>query len=234
MSKKKLNKLIKVLEKNIKNENQFRAEELHKVALSSFIDNSGELDKRLISLSIGSLGFLLAFLINDYSYNSDFFKGITFIVFLCAVSGFSITIYLLLEILKLNNKYYQLIIAFPIVPESNSSKKANQLELLEKKMKKYDNCTKRVFILSIIASAFFIIMITINKNILEYNLDKEKKEMIMNEKELEEELQKQVQELINSGAKVDNESASGLFKSSYGQNKDKQSNDKNNDSEKGK
>lgn len=218
MAKKKLKKLITILEKNIKTEEQFRSEELHKVALTSFIENSGELDKRLVSLSVGSLGFLLAFLINEYSYKSDFFNGATFGAFLIAVVGFSFTIYLLLEILKLNNEYYKLIIAFPIEDKTNISKKAKQLDLLEKKMKKYDICTKRIFITSIAISAFFIIMITINKNIIEYTDNNTTKENKVIEKNIEE----TVQELIKSGATLNTESASGLYTASKSVNSDTQ------------
>ncbi|WP_321778129.1 hypothetical protein [Sulfurimonas sp.] len=164
-------KFIKLLEANIKSEEQFRAEELHKVVLSAFIENNAELDKRLLSLSVGSIGFLLAFLINDYSFKNDFFYGFTFLAFLLAVSGFSYTIYLLLEILKLNTDYYKSIISFNIKGNVEQNKLELKLSLLDTKMKKFDKCAKKIFFISILISAFFIVMITANKNILEYKKD---------------------------------------------------------------
>lgn len=85
------NKLIEFLDINVRSEEQFRSEELHKISLSAFTVNSAELDKTLLSLSVGSVGFLLTFFLNDYSLKNDFYY-LTLSIFFLAVGGFSFTI----------------------------------------------------------------------------------------------------------------------------------------------
>lgn len=136
--------------------NKFRSEELHKVALSSFVQGSYELDKTILNLSVGSLGFILTFATTfEYSKNSCLiiFIIITFIIALC---GFGYTIYNILDILKLNKEYFKKII---------SDDEENSISGLEYKMERIDNLTILAFKVSIFFSSLFILLNIINKNL---------------------------------------------------------------------
>ncbi len=196
--KKQVDKIVEILEEK-KNRNTFRSEELHKVALIGLAENSRELDKILLGLSVGSLGFLLTFLINNYSFNNDKFV-IALGLFVFAVLMFGYTIYNILTIFYKNNEYFKEIIKFE---EGQDSSPILDLEV---KLNSYDKKVKISFFVSILFSALFIIAISVNKNIVEYKKENNK-ENIMLEKNVN-------SNHMSSKLVMVNDSASGLFKSS--------------------
>ena len=84
-------------------ENKFRSEELHKVALSSFVQGSYELDRTILNLSVGSLGFILTFA-TTFKYSNCILSFFIIITFLISLFGFGFTVYKLLDIFKLNKE----------------------------------------------------------------------------------------------------------------------------------
>lgn len=150
---------------------KFRLEELHKIGLLGLSENSRELDKIILGLSVGSLGFLLSFFLKDYSFNSDIYN-LTLFIFILSIISYTYSIWCILEVFYINNEYFKRIIAFRA---GNSS---CDIEKLEEKMKLLDKKVRYSFFFSIVISALFIISIALNKNI-------ESKEKNTNEKKTE-------------------------------------------------
>lgn len=121
-------------------------------------ENSRELDKIILGLSVGSLGFLLSFFLKDYSFILDIYNT-SIISFGIASISFTYTIWCVLEIFYINNEYFKKIIQFRIGQNSC------EIETLENKMATLDKKVRYSFFISILISIFFIISISINKNI---------------------------------------------------------------------
>lgn len=136
-------------------ENKFRSEELHKVALSSFVQGSYELDRTILNLSVGSLGFILTFA-TTFKYSNCILSFFIIITFLISLFGFGFTVYKLLDIFKLNKEYFEKII---------SDENEQDILELENRMQKIDFLTSRVFKISILFSSIFILLIVIQKNL---------------------------------------------------------------------
>lgn len=140
---------------NNETENKFRSEELHKVALSSFVQGSYELDKTILNLSLGSLGFILTFA-TTFKYSNSILSLFIIITFLISLFSLCFTVYKILDILKLNKKYFK-----KIISEANSQ---DILEL-EDRMDKIDYLIQIGFKISILFSSIFILLIVIQKNL---------------------------------------------------------------------
>ena len=112
-------------------ENKFRSEELHKVALSSFVQGSYELDRTILNLSVGSLGFILTFA-TTFKYSNCILSFFIIITFLISLFGFGFTVYKLLDIFKLNKEYFKKII---------SDENEQDILELENRMQKIDFLT---------------------------------------------------------------------------------------------
>ena len=89
---------------NKNKEENFRTKELHKVALSSFVQGSYELDKTILNLSVGSLGFIFTFA-TTFKYSNNILSCLTILVFLISLFSFGFTIYKLLDVFKINKEY---------------------------------------------------------------------------------------------------------------------------------
>lgn len=160
------------LQAKIQQEDQkFRLEELHKIGLLGLSENSRELDKIILGLSVGSLGFLLSFFLKDYSFNSDIYN-LTLFIFILSIISYTYSIWCILEVFYINNEYYKRIIGF------RAGNNSCEIEKLEEKMKLLDKKVRYSFFFSILISALFIISIALNKNI-------ESKEKNINEKKIE-------------------------------------------------
>ncbi|WP_419782893.1 hypothetical protein [Malaciobacter marinus] len=172
MLKKKLNKIynkikkitvVKLSEEEIQkklenDDNKFRLEELHKIGLLGLTENSRELDKIILGLSVGSLGFLLSFFLKDYSFATDLYYT-SIILFGISAIFFTYTIWYVLEVFYINNEYFKKIIQF------RAGQNSCEIEKLENKMAILDKKIRYSFFISILISIFFIISISINKNI---------------------------------------------------------------------
>ena len=139
----------------------FRYEEIHKAALSAFAKNAMELDKILLGLSVGAIGFLLNFMLKDYSYIKDIY-AVGVISFTTALGVFLYIIYEIIEIFRKNHKYFQSIISY--TKGSDGSHIGNQ----EEKMKESDKRVQYSFLLAMILSTVFVLSQTINKTIVEF------------------------------------------------------------------
>ncbi len=158
-------------EKMEKEEQKFRLEEMHKIGLLGLSENSRELDKIILGLSVGSLGFLLSFFLKDYSFNTDIYN-LTLFIFILSIISYAYSIWTILNVFYINNEYYKKIIAF------RAGDSSWDIEKLEEKMEILDKKVRYSFFFSILISALFIISIAINKNI-------ETKEKNINEKKIE-------------------------------------------------
>lgn len=139
----------------LREDEKFRFEELHKVSLSSFVQSSYELDKTILNLSVGSLGFILTFA-TTYKYSNSIFDYFSILSFIVALCGFGFVIYRLLNIFNLNKEYFKKII---------SNDKEEEIIALENSMSKIDKVIRIVFIVSILFSSLFILLIIISKNL---------------------------------------------------------------------
>lgn len=81
--------------------------------------------------------------------------------------GFHLPLYRILEIFRLNNDYYKSIISLSIDKKEEQNELIDKIDLLDSKMENYDKFARYTFIISIMLSAFFIIMITFNKSTME-------------------------------------------------------------------
>lgn len=146
--------------KEKKSDSDFRYEEIHKAALSAFAKNAMELDKILLGLSVGAIGFLLNFMLKDYSYIKDIY-ALGAISFAAAIAIFLYIIYEIIEIFRKNHKYFQSIISY--TKDSDGSHISNQ----EEKMKKSDKRVQYSFLFAVILSTIFVLSQTVNKIIVE-------------------------------------------------------------------
>lgn len=144
-----------------KSDSDFRYEEIHKAALSAFVKNAMELDKILLGLSVGAIGFLLNFMLKDYSYIKDTY-AIGAISFATAIGVFLYIIYEIIEIFRKNHKYFQSIISY--TKGSDGSHINNQ----EKKMKESDKKVQYSFLIAMILSTIFVLSQTVNRTIVEF------------------------------------------------------------------
>ena len=140
---------------NKNKEENFRTKELHKLALSSFVQGSYELDKTILNLSVGSLGFIFTFA-TTFKYSNNILSCLTILVFLISLFSFGFTIYKLLDVFKINKEYFGKII---------SSEDEQNIYRLENKMDKIDNAISIMFKISIFFASIFILLIVIQKNL---------------------------------------------------------------------
>lgn len=138
-----------------KTKDKFRSEELHKVVLSSFVQGSYELDKTILNLSLGSLGFILTFA-TTFKYSNSILSLFIIVTFLISLFGICFTVYKILDILKLNKEYFK-----KIILEANSQ----DIVELEDRMDKIDYLIQIWFKISILFSSIFILLIVIQKNL---------------------------------------------------------------------
>lgn len=119
------------------------------------MQGSYELDRTILNLSVGSLGFILTFA-TTFKYSNCILSFFIIITFLISLFGFGFTVYKLLDIFKLNKEYFKKII---------SDENEQDILELENRMQKIDFLTSRVFKISILFSSIFILLIVIQKNL---------------------------------------------------------------------
>lgn len=139
-------------EKDSISEDEFRAKELHKVALSELSENAREIDKILLGLSVGGLGFILNLFLKEYTNQTEL---LSIMIFICAVFSYLFCVFLILRMFYLNTNYYQEIVKVRI-GESLST----EIYIIEDKMNGLDTKAKYSFFIAIVLSAIFIVSIT--------------------------------------------------------------------------
>jgi len=126
--------------------NEFQKEELHKTALSAFVQNGLEQDKILLSLNVASIGFFINFLISfKIESKSDL---MTLIVIGLSIVCFLISTASILLIFSENKKYLKELL-------KNNFQDNKLLDILDK-------VRLWTFILGIIFGVIFSIFIVIN------------------------------------------------------------------------
>ncbi len=126
----------------------FKAQEIHKVALSGFVNNSLELDKIIITLSVASVGGYITYIVKYLQLISKI--DIVILLFISlSILFFLATSWIVLEIFKENRKYLQEIL------QGNYDDSP--------KLDKLDNLKDISFKLGIIFSLLFAIMTVVDK-----------------------------------------------------------------------
>lgn len=140
--------------------NEFEKEELHKTALSAFVQNGLEQDKILLSLNVASIGFFINFLT---SFKIETKSGLmTLIVIGLSILCFLISTTSILLIFSENKKYLKELL-------KNNFQDNKSLDILDK-------VRLWTFILGIIFGVIFSIFIVINNiKLKEQNVENQQK-----------------------------------------------------------